>query len=72
MKDCLYLNVWAPRDTKGGSLPVMFWLHGGGYMGGSASQTHYNGANLAKMGVILVLGQLSHWSVGIYGQSKSL
>lgn len=53
-EDCLYLNVWTPKDTKGGSLPVMLWLHGGGYMGGSASEAHYNGANLAKRGIILV------------------
>lgn len=53
-EDCLYLNVWAPNETKGGSLPVMFWLHGGGYNAGSASQALCNGANLAKMGVILV------------------
>jgi len=53
-EDCLYLNVWAPKDTKGGSLPVMFWLHGGGYNAGSASQALCNGANLAKRGVILV------------------
>jgi len=53
-EDCLYLNVWTPKDAKGGSLPVMFWLHGGGYNAGSASQTLCNGANLAKRGVILV------------------
>jgi len=53
-EDCLYLNVWTPKERKGGSLPVMFWLHGGGYNGGSASQALCNGANLAKRGVILV------------------
>jgi len=53
-EDCLYLNVWRPKETKGSSLPVMFWLHGGGYNAGSASQALCNGANLAKRGVILV------------------
>ncbi|MCF8131477.1 MAG: carboxylesterase family protein [Deltaproteobacteria bacterium] len=53
-EDCLYLNVWTPTDTKGGSLPVMLWLHGGGYMGGSASQDLYNGTALTQKGVIVV------------------
>ena len=31
-EDCLYLNVYAPADAKPKSkLPVMFWIHGGGY-----------------------------------------
>ena len=38
-EDCLYLNVFTPAGAKNKSrLPVMFWIHGGGYMGGSASE----------------------------------
>ena len=34
-EDCLFLNVYAPADAKSKSkLPVMFWIHGGGYSGG--------------------------------------
>ncbi len=53
-EDCLYLNIWTPEASKTGSLPVMFWIHGGGYMGGSASQSLYNGAALAAKGVVVV------------------
>lgn len=51
-EDCLYLNVWAPETAK--DLPVMVWIHGGGYYGGTAAQPPYDGANLAKHGAIVV------------------
>ena len=50
-EDCLYLNVWAPREADG-PLPVMVWIHGGGYRLGSGSGTY--GAPLAARGVVLV------------------
>src|SRR5579862_2043251 len=34
-EDCLNLNVWTPSAASGGRRPVMVWLHGGGYSGGS-------------------------------------
>ena len=51
-EDCLYLNVWAPENAK--DLPVMVWIHGGGYYGGTAAQPTYDGANLAKHGAVIV------------------
>ena len=50
-EDCLFLNVWAPREADG-PLPVMVWIHGGGYRLGSGSGT--GGAPLAARGVVLV------------------
>ena len=36
-EDCLFLNVYAPAGSKAKSkLPVMFWIHGGGYSGGAS------------------------------------
>ncbi|KAI9838041.1 MAG: hypothetical protein M1819_006195 [Sarea resinae] len=35
-EDCLFLNVWSPPGAS--NLPVMVWIHGGGYGGGSATQ----------------------------------
>ncbi len=51
-EDCLYLNIWAPRG--GAKLPVMVWIHGGGYATGSGTMKLYDGKALAKKGVILI------------------
>ncbi len=54
-EDCLYLNVYTPAGAKGKSkLPVMYWIHGGGYAGGSASEPRHNGDFLPTKGVVLV------------------
>ncbi len=53
-EDCLYLNVWTPAKSVDDRLPVMVWIYGGGFKGGSGSEPWYNGANLAKKGVIVV------------------
>lgn len=53
--DCQYLNVWTDGINDGKKRPVMVWLHGGGYaMGASSELPFYDGANLAKKGVVLV------------------
>jgi para-nitrobenzyl esterase len=66
-EDCLTLNVWTaagPRDR----LPVLVWIHGGGHVIGSGSQTYYEGSSLARRGAVVVtlnyrlgpLGYLAH------------
>ena len=50
-EDCLLLNVWAPVEVAA-SLPVMVWIHGGGYRLGSGSGSE--GAPLAAQDVVLV------------------
>lgn len=52
-EDCLYLNIWVPRRRER-PLPVMVWLHGGGFTLGAGGLTAYNGASLAARGVIVV------------------
>ncbi len=52
-EDCLFLNVWAPRETSE-PRPVLFWIHGGGYTGGSGSTAIYDGAPLAADGAVVV------------------
>jgi para-nitrobenzyl esterase len=67
-EDCLYLNVWAPPRRAGQRLPVIVWIHGGGYVNGSASMPLYHGDRLARKGVLVVtvayrlgaLGFLAH------------
>lgn len=67
-EDCLFLNVWVPATaTKKSKLPVMVWIHGGGFTGGSGSGTGSAGDAFAKQGVILTtinyrLGRLGHFA----------
>lgn len=51
-EDCLYLNLWVPHGGTG--LPVMVWIHGGGYFSGSGTMKLYDGKALAKRGVIVI------------------
>jgi para-nitrobenzyl esterase len=53
-EDCLFLNVWRPADPTARKLPVMVWIHGGGFVGGSGSGSNTSGMQFAKQGVILV------------------
>lgn len=55
-EDCLQLNVWRPATP--GPHPVMVWIHGGGFVAGSAVQSDgrllYDGAAFARQGVVFV------------------
>jgi para-nitrobenzyl esterase len=54
-EDCLTLNVWAPATAKAGAkLPVMVFIHGGSFTGGSGSNALYDGTHFAERGVVLV------------------
>ena len=53
-EDCLFLNVWTPRAEPGAKLPVMVWLHGGALIFGAGSLKLYDGAALARQGVVVV------------------
>ena len=66
-EDCLYLNVWTPaeKETHGKrKLPVMVWIHGGGYTQGSGSWPLYDGTELARKGVVIVT---FNYRLGIFG-----
>ena len=53
-EDCLYLNVWTPAKLSSRKLPVLFWIHGGGFAFWSGSVPVINGAALAQKGVVVV------------------
>ncbi len=53
-EDCLYLNVWTGAKKTNEKRPVMVWIYGGGFGIGMTSSPAYDGANLAKKGVVLV------------------
>ncbi|HTB64887.1 MAG TPA: carboxylesterase family protein [Steroidobacteraceae bacterium] len=54
-EDCLVLNVWTPTLDRGRKLPVMVWLHGGGFTSGSGGFICYDGAQLAKKHDVVVV-----------------
>jgi len=54
-ENCLALNVWTP-SVRSGRRPVMVWLHGGGYTGGSDGAPTYDGTNLARKQDVVVVG----------------
>jgi para-nitrobenzyl esterase len=79
-EDCLYLNVWtsgAPGD--GARLPIMVWIHGGGFVAGSGAEPRYDGAHLAACGVIVVtlnhrlnaLGFLAHPELTVESEHRA-
>ena len=53
-EDCLFLNVWTP-GLDAGRRPVMVYIHGGGYSGGSGSSALYDGKRLARRGDVVVV-----------------
>jgi para-nitrobenzyl esterase len=52
-EDCLYLNIWSPVD-RSSPLPVMVWIHGGGFTMGAGDLPPYDGKALAARNVVLV------------------
>lgn len=52
-EDCLYLNVWSPAE-RSAPLPVMVWLHGGGFTIGAGGLPPYDGKALARRGAVVV------------------
>ena len=53
-EDCLYLNIWTPEWPVKEPRAVMFWMHGGSNRIGSGNESGYDGAELARHGVLVV------------------
>lgn len=53
-EDCLTLNVVTPEEPATQPLPVMVFIHGGGYILGSSATPIYDGAALARRGCVYV------------------
>ena len=53
-EDCLYLNIWGPAKKPAQPLPVMVWIHGGGFTSGAPTASMFDGSAFAHRGVILV------------------
>lgn len=53
-EDCLRINVFTPAINDGKKRPVLFWIHGGGFINGNAiEQDGYNGENFARFGDVV-------------------
>jgi para-nitrobenzyl esterase len=63
-EDCLYLNIWTPAVRPNVRLPVMVWIHGGAFVGGSGTDPIFAGDELIKQGVVLVT---LNYRLGIFG-----
>ena len=54
-EDCLYVNVWRPAEAEPGErLPVLVWIHGGGFVNGGTSPAVYDGGAFARRGLVFV------------------
>ena len=53
-EDCLYLNVWTPAKRNTSGLPVLVYFYGGGFVAGDGSEPRYDGASMAKKGIVAV------------------
>ena len=63
-EDCLYLNVWTAAKSAKERLPVMVWIHGGGFTRGSGSSAGYDGEILARKGAVVVT---INYRLGVFG-----
>jgi para-nitrobenzyl esterase len=63
-EDCLTLNVWTPANAQRGSLPVMVWIFGGGFLAGGTSESRQDGQFLARRNVVVVS---MNYRLGIFG-----
>jgi para-nitrobenzyl esterase len=70
-ENCLSVNVWRPSAAVAphagrphAGLPIMVWVHGGGFAGGAGSVPIYNGAALARGGIIVVT---VNYRLGVFG-----
>jgi para-nitrobenzyl esterase len=63
-EDCLTLNVWTPTHAKPGSLPVMVWIYGGGFVTGGTSESRQDGQFLAHHNIVIVS---MNYRLGIFG-----
>lgn len=63
-EDCLYLNVWAPAAPARAKRPVLVYFYGGGFIAGDASEPRYDGAAMARRGIVAVT---VNYRLGVFG-----
>ena len=63
-EDCLYMNVWTSATSAADRRPVMVWIYGGGFTGGSGSEQRYDGDRLSAKGPVVVT---LNYRLGLFG-----
>jgi len=69
-EDCLYLNVWTSASNPNDRRPVMMWIYGGGFTGGSGGLAWYDGENLASKGPVIVTMNYRLGSLGFFAHPE--
>ena len=69
-EDCLYANVWTSANTANERRPVMVWIYGGGFTGGSGGLAWYDGQNLAAKGPVIVTFNYRLGSLGFFSHPE--
>lgn len=64
-EDCLYLNMWVPKNNDQDSkTPVLVFIHGGSNRAGWSFEPNYIGEELAEEGVIVITVA---YRLGVFG-----
>lgn len=63
-EDCLFLNVWTPAKSAGARLPVLVYFYGGGFIAGDGSEPRYDGAAMARRGIVALT---VNYRLGVFG-----
>lgn len=63
-EDCLYLNVFTPAKCADEKLPVLFYIHGGGYQGGYPYEVEFDWEHMARKGIVVVAVT---YRLGVFG-----
>jgi para-nitrobenzyl esterase len=63
-EDCLSLNIWTPAKAADERLPVMVWIHGGGFQAGAGAEGRHDGDAFARKGIVLVT---FNYRLGVFG-----
>ena len=63
-EDCLTLNIWTPARSAADRLPVMVWIHGGGFQAGAGAEPRHDGEAFARKNVVLVT---INYRLGVFG-----
>ncbi|KAI1826250.1 cholinesterase [Xylaria intraflava] len=69
-EDCHFLNIWTPylpgpNSQRQSLKPVMFWIHGGAFIGGTANDDDFDGGNLASRSDVVVVAV--NYRLGTFG-----